>query len=100
LRCQQTKLLYPDHRLSFVWPGCSGILSLARPRRIKGVTLIRLPDYRPLPLPVAIALAHRLRRFDETNMARLGYVWTPARCATVVPSVARDEVQRTEQNDL
>jgi hypothetical protein len=27
------------------WPGCSGILTLARPRRVRGVTLTRLPDF-------------------------------------------------------
>jgi hypothetical protein len=54
---RQTKLIYPNHRLPpwlfFVWSSRSYIHVLARHRRVKGVTLTRLTDSRPLPLPVA-----------------------------------------------
>jgi len=81
LRNRQTKLIYPNHRfppwLFFVWSSRSYIHVLARHRRVKGVTLTRLTDYRPLPLPVATLPS------DRSNRLLDGVTW---RIATLIAS--------------
>jgi hypothetical protein len=53
LRRPKLKLIYPNHRLFSV--GRAIRASCPRPtRRVRGVTLTLLTDFRPLPLPVAI----------------------------------------------
>src|SRR5258708_1140350 len=57
-RRSKARILYPNHRLPpwlfSVWSSRSYFHVLARHRRVKCVTSVRLADYRPLPLDVAI----------------------------------------------